>query len=169
MYLIKSEVDLLDLLKAAANRQVEGAPSIEVTACYVEPDTPVDIIDRLEDSPVHPDFFVMAEYAGEEPQYQHDGRRYRRRFRYLQHYPNVVVTFASSVYYLRPISVVLESRRTADSEGPGSLSYRILVCDTENRHGLPAYLKEVLSELEENEKATFEPPTERTLAGSSKP
>ena len=87
---------------------------------YVSPDDDVEIWDRIDEPLPSPSQFVYAEYAGEEPELRADGRRYRKAFRQEPGEPHTVVSFSSSYYRLRPITVVLQGRRVGQTVGPES-------------------------------------------------
>lgn len=153
MYLLRTPQTFDDLIKRALEGSISLPDSeqfIPLRVCWVEPDQPTEVFDRVKERHiVNQNFFVMAEWAGQEPRYISDGRRYRKRFRHLAGFDEIAVTFEASNYYLRPLTAILASRRTADGDGPDAIEALLIVCDEDNRHGFPAYLAIELDRLEE--------------------
>lgn len=162
MYLTPSKLSLQTLLEAAAKRQVPTAEPIEVEVFWVAPDEDVEVWDRIAEPLPNPQLWVFSEYAGEPPVHRRDGRRYRKAFSDGPGLPHTTVTFSSSIYHLRPVTVVLQGRRIGQTHGPESALFTLFVCDTENRLGFPAYLREVLDFREEE--AALPPPHKRETA-----
>ncbi len=152
MYLKLSEIPLLTMINAArtGSLAIQGR-EIGVQSYYIAPDVDVEIFDRILENDLDPQNFVMAEFAGLEPIFRGDNRRYRRYYQNLQGVPKRAVTIASSRYWLRPLSAIVQSKRDGDFEGLNSLTFRIVICDTENREGLQAFLLEDLSQFENQE------------------
>lgn len=156
MHLVESGLDIGLLLSAAIEGTLQGYEHIELQVYFVPPGWVVEIFDRLLEQDLDSHDFIMAEYAGEVPIRVGDGRRYRKRFHHLNRYDSETqVTFASSYYKLRPVSVILQSRRDADSEGDTALSLKLFVCDTDTRVGVKALLRQDVSVLEEGEELSL--------------
>ncbi len=151
MHLTLSNFKLEQLMAAAHNKRLEGYESIDLTAYWIAPDQEVEIFDRILNSSLDSRYYVMAEYAGEEPRYHSDGRRYRRRFNNPLAAPTGPITIASSRYRMRPLSAVLQTKRDGHGDDLQAITFKVIVCDFDNRNGIQAFCEEDLSLLEESE------------------
>jgi hypothetical protein len=149
-YLLRSKIPADDLFMAAYLRRLYVGGGVTVPldkVFYVAPGEETEIWDRLQDTEINPVPFLTAEFAGPEPEYCCDGRRYRKAFENPVGMGRQVVTYCSSTNRLEVGSAVLEAKRTGQDDSLESAAFSLFVCDKDNRMRLPAYLEEPLDEL----------------------